>query len=340
MSFNIFIALVGALGMYMIFLGLYTYITVSLKGPSRGLLHGPVDDLTQPGRFADSLMERMDQLLYQARISVSVGEFLSVSALLGLAVGGVMFFATGGVASVLIGFLSGLFLYYIYLDHRRAKKLDAYEAAMPHALRDMRAAFMARGLSPLEALRYVSEHGPDECQTDFEELAATFSESRVDYARLQRLLGLRGSYALDRVAEALLQFHHLPQRIPEILELLVPRLRKEVRIRREMRANVSNPRRQLVFVAVMPFLIVLFFRAAAPEYASFYARPLGQLILVLAFVIDVVVYLAATAVVRRTVNPMPYKRRVPERRRAVLDPEELQPPDFLGPKDMAGGMQL
>ena len=195
---------------------------------------------------------------------------------------------------------------------------------MPHALRDMRAAFLARGLSPAEALRYVSEQGPEVCRPDFEELAATFSESRIDYARLHRLLGLRGSYALDRMAEALLQFHNMPQRIPEILDLLIPRLRKEVRIRREMRANISNPRRQLVIVAVMPFLVVLFFRAVAPEYAGFYARPLGQLILILAFVVDVAVYLGASAVVRRLVNPIPYRRSVPERRRSVA-PEPASP---------------
>ena len=317
MSFNVLIALIGALGMYMIFLGLYTYVTVSLRQPPGGLLYGPEDEeLPRAERISGSLLARLDQMLYQARIPVSAGEFLIVSLILGVAVGGVMFFATGGVAAVVIGFISGLFLYYIFLDNRRSKLLDEYEASMPHALRDMRAAFLARGLSPAAALRYVSEQGPEACRSDFEELAATFSESRIDYARLHRLLGLRGSYALDRVAEALLQFQNMPQRIPEILDLLIPRLRKEVRIRREMRANISNPRRQLVIVALMPFLVVLFFRAVAPEYARFYARPLGQLILILAFVIDVGVYLGASAIVRRTVNPIPYRRHVPERRRS------------------------
>jgi hypothetical protein len=202
----------------------------------------------------------------------------------------------------------------------------------------MRAAFLARGLSPAEALRYVSEQGPEVCRSDIEELAATFSESRIDYARLHRLLGLRGSYALDRVSEALLQFHNMPQRIPEILDLLIPRLRKEVRIRREMRANISNPRRQLVIVAVMPFLVVLFFRAVAPEYASFYARPLGQLILVLAFVVDVVAYLVASSIVRRMVNPIPYRRSVPERRRPsapVPGEQTASPPTGRG-REAAG----
>jgi Flp pilus assembly protein TadB len=317
MTFNVLIALIGGLGMYMVFLGLYSYVTVSLRQPASGLLYGSRDD-GMPGaeRITGSLLERLDQMLYQARMKVRAGEFLSVSLILGVAVGGVMFFATGALAAVAIGFTSGLFLYAIFLDSRRSKLLDDYEAAMPHALRDMRAAFMARGLSPGEALRYVSEKGPQVCRPDFEELAATFSESRIDYARLHRLLGLRGSYALDRVAEALLQFSNMPQRIPEILDLLIPRLRKEVRIRREMRANISNPRRQLVIVAVMPFLIVLFFRIVAPEYASFYARPLGQLILVLAFVVDVAVYLGASVVVRRMVNPIPYRRTVPERKRS------------------------
>lgn len=325
MTFNLLIALIGGLGMYMIFLGLYSYVTVSLKGPPGGLLYGSGDeDVPRAETVSGSLIERLDQMFYQARLPVSAGEFLTVSLILGTAVGGLMFFATGGVAAIVIGFASGLFLYYIFLDNRRSKLLDEYEAAMPHALRDMRAAFLARGLSPAEALRYVSEQGPEVCRADFEELAATFSESRIDYARLHRLLGLRGSYALDRLAEALLQFHNMPQRIPEILDLLIPRLRKEVRIRREMRANISNPRRQLVIVAVMPFLVVLFFRAVAPEYASFYARPLGQLILILAFVVDVAVYLGASAVVRRLVNPIPYRRSVPERRRSVA-PEPTSP---------------
>ena len=331
MTFNLLVGLVGALGLYMIFLGLYSYVTVSLKRPPGGLLYGPEDEEPPaPERLTGSLFERLDQALYQARLPVGAGEFLTVSLVLGVAVGGLMFFATGALAAVVIGFISGLFLYAIFLDNRRSKRLDEYEAAMPHALRDMRAAFLARGLSPAEALRYVSEQGPRVCRPDFEELAATFSESRIDYARLQRLLGMRGSYALDRVAEALLQFHNMPQRIPEILDLLIPRLRKEVRIRREMRANISNPRRQLVIVAVMPFLIVLFFRVVAPAYASFYAEPLGQLILILAFLIDVAVYLGASAVVRRMVNPIPYRRRVPERRRAAPGPQDLTPSGVSG----------
>ena len=337
MSFNILVALIGGLGMYMVFMGLYSYLTVSLKGPPGGLLYGPEDEeLPRSERISGSLAERLDQMLYQGRIAVSAGEFLTVSLILGVAVGGLMFLATGGMAAVVIGFFSGLFLYYIFLDSRRSRLLDDYEVAMPHALRVMRAAFLARGLSPAEALRYVSEQGPEVCRGDFEELAATFSESRIDYARLHRLLGLRGSYALDRVAEALLQFYNMPQRIPEILDLLIPRLRKEVRIRREMRANISNPRRQLVIVALMPFLVVLFFRAVAPEYASFYARPLGQLILILAFVVDVAVYLGASAVVRRMVNPIPYRRSVPERRRsAAPGPAE---PASLGTTGKGGGL--
>lgn len=321
MSFNILIGLIGALGMYMVFLGLYSYVAVRLKPPPSGLLYGPEDlDLPAPERISDSLLERLDRLLYQARLPVTAGEFLAVSLTLGLAVGGVMFFATGGGAALVIGFVSGLFLYAIFLDSRRSRLLDEYEAAMPYALSDMRAAFLARGLSPVQALRYVAEQGPAACQSDFEELAATFSESPIDYARLQRLLGLRGSYALDRVAEALLQFHGMPQRIPEILDLLIPRLRKEVRIRREMRTNLSNPRRQLVIVAVMPFLIVFFFRIAAPEYARFYSSPLGQLVIVAAFLFDVVFYLGANTVLRRMVNPISYRRSVPERRRVPPQP--------------------
>ena len=44
MSFNVLIALIGGLGMYMIFLGLYSYVTVSLREPPGGLLYGPRDE--------------------------------------------------------------------------------------------------------------------------------------------------------------------------------------------------------------------------------------------------------------------------------------------------------
>lgn len=317
MTFNILIALVGALGMYVIFLGLYSYITVSLKGAPGGLLYGPEEDSPRPERLSGSLIERLDQMLYQARMPVSAGEFLAVSALLGTAVAAALFFATGALAAAVVGFVSGSFLYYIYLDQRRSSQLDEYEAVLPHALRDIRSAFLAKGLSPGEALRYVAEEGPEICRADFEELAATFSESPIDYARLHRLLGLRGSYALDRAAEAFLQFHTMPQRIPEILDLLIPRLRKEIRVRREMRADTSNPKWQLVIVVAVPFLVIFFLRFAAPEYIRFYSSPVGQLVFIAAFVVDVALYLAASAVVNRMVNPMPYQRRVPERRRSM-----------------------
>jgi hypothetical protein len=197
--------------MYMIFLGLYSYVTVSLRS-SGGLLYGPPDgQVPAAERITGSLMERLDQMLFQARIPVRAGEFLVVSLILGVAVGGVMFFATGAAAAVIIGFTSGIFLYYIFLDNRRSKLLDGYEAAMPHALRDMRAAFLARGF-PAEALRYVSNRGQRSVGPT-SRLAATFSNPRIDYARLHGCLALRELRAGPR-AEALLQFHNMPQRIP------------------------------------------------------------------------------------------------------------------------------
>ena len=120
MSFNVLMALVGALGMYLVFLGLYSYVTVSLQGPPGGLLYGP-EERPQRQRLSGSLLERLDQMLYQARMPVKAGEFLGVSALLGAGVAALMLFATGALAAVAVGFVSGSFLYYIYLDQRRSR---------------------------------------------------------------------------------------------------------------------------------------------------------------------------------------------------------------------------
>jgi Flp pilus assembly protein TadB len=275
---------------------------------------------------ANSLLERLDQMLYQARLQVSVNEFLSISIFLGLAAGVIMFFATGAIVAALIGFLSGSVLYYIILEQRRDRNLESYEQAMPNALREMRGAFRLRGLSLTQALRQVAEHGPKVVRQDFEELTAAFSSSSIDMARIQRLLGLRGSYALDRVTEVFLQFHSTPQRVPEMLDLLIPRLRREVAVRRETRANISGPQRELLVVAVMPFALVIFFRITAPEYGSFYSTALGQLLLIVAWIMDLAIYLFALRAVRAVINPMPYHRDVPEQRRILPESSLGQAP--------------
>jgi len=313
---NAMVALAGALGLYMIFLGIYSYISVALMARRRGLLD---DDLgvRVPENHPIGISERLEQALYQARFEISVHEFITVSFFLGIATAGVLYFATGAEMAGVLGFLSGAALYTILLMQRRERNLELYEQAMPNMLRDMRSAFRLRGLSLTEALRHVAEKGPKVCRPDIQELVAAFSDISIDMARLQNLMGLRGSYALDRVVEVLLQFNSTPQRIPEILDLLIPRLRKEVAIHREMRANISGPRRELLVVAVMPFVIVVFFRVAAPEYAAFYRTFTGQILLITAWLIDVAVYLFAGMAVRRIVNPRPYHRGVPERRRVV-----------------------
>jgi Flp pilus assembly protein TadB len=315
---NLALALIGAVGFGLFFAGLYTTIALRLGAGRRGLFTSDADfDAPEPEQERLSPLEALDRRLYRARLPVSAGEFITTSAVISLVIGGVMYLAVGLLAALVIGLSAGAFLYYSYLDARLASQLDAYEAAMPHALRDLRAAFRTRGLSPVEALRYVAEQGPEPCREDFAELAAAFAGASIDQGRVAYLLGRRGSYALDRVAEALLQFHSMPQRLPEIIDLLVPRLRKEARVRREMRANVSEPRRQLVIVALMPFVIVLFFRLTAPGYAGFYGTPLGQLLIIVAFLMDIGVFLAANAIVRRIIDPMPYRRAVPERRRVT-----------------------
>jgi tight adherence protein B len=315
-AIKIFIALGIAIGSYMLFLGIYTYVTVSLMSDRGGLLTEADRGLRSE---ATGLLERLDQMLYQARLQVSVNEFLSISIFLGLAAGIIMFFATGAIAAAGIGFLSGSVLYYIVLEQRRDRNLEAYEQAMPNALREMRGAFRLRGLSLTQALRQVAEHGPEVVRQDFEELTAAFSGSSIDMARIQRLLGLRGSYALDRVTEVFLQFHSTPQRVPEMLDLLIPRLRREVAVRRETRANISGPQRELLVVAVMPFALVIFFRVTAPEYGAFYSTALGQLLLIVAWIMDLAIYLFAIRAVRGVINPMPYHRDVPEQRRILPD---------------------
>jgi hypothetical protein len=81
----------------------------------------------------------------------------------------------------------------------------------------------------------------------------------------------------------------------------------------------------LVVVSVMPFAVVVFFRFMAPEYARFYSSALGQLLLITAFLIDMGVYLGASALVRRIVQPLPYRRTVPERRRIPARPARREP---------------
>ncbi|MBN1267635.1 MAG: type II secretion system F family protein [Anaerolineales bacterium] len=316
MILNTLAALTAAAGLYIFFLGLYSYIAVSISGRKGNLLSDAGQGILM-GRGAPGPVERLEQLLYRARLDVSAQEFLAVAAVCGLLAGGFMFFATGSLLASGAGFLSGLLLYWMVLLHRQEKNLEAYETAMPNALRDLRSAFRLRGLSLVKALEMVAEFGPEGVRPDFQELAAAFSGARFDLSRLQNLMGLRGSYTLDRVAEALLQFHTTPQRIPEIIDLLIPRLRKEVAIRREMRANISGPRRELLVVVLMPFAIVFFFRFAAPDYAAFYSSFFGQMLILAAWVMDVLLFVLATTVVKRIVNPMPYDRAVPERRRVL-----------------------
>jgi tight adherence protein B len=299
-----FIAFGFAVGSYMLFLGIYTYVSISLMSDRRGRLT-QADIEGGLRREARGLMARIDQMLYQARLQVSASEFVSISVFLGIAVGAIMLFSTGAIAAAGIGFLSGSVVYYILLEQRRDKQLEAYEQAMPNALREIRSAFRLRGLSLSKALQQVAEHGPEVVRQDFEELTASFSGASIDIARIQRLLGLRGSYALDRVTEVFLQFHTTPQRVPEMLDLLIPRLRREVAVRRETRANISGPQRELLVVAIMPFALVIFFRITAPEYGAFYSTALGQLLLIVAWVMDLAIYLFAIRAVRNVINPMP-----------------------------------
>ncbi len=271
-AINLIAAIFGGTGVYLIFNGLTGVFGPNSKSLS---LDDEIKKNARPG-----FQPRIEALLYQARAPISYGEFMATSLAIGVLVAAAFFFITRGLLVTIVGLLSGTLIYYLYLGDRRDRIGIEYENAQPEVADIIAASFRSKGYNLQAVLNQVIENGPEIAREDWIRLAAALESHHLDQAVIGRVLEYRNSPGLWRIVEAIRLFRNDLERLAPLMDKVKRDLSQEVAIEREIHAEMVGPRRQLMYVALMPAVLLVIFILFSPEIGAFYSSLLGQMVMI------------------------------------------------------------
>lgn len=237
-------------------------------------------------------LERLQQMLTEADLEVTAGEFLRVSLLVGGGVALAAYLITTAWAPALLGFAVGGLVYYTYLADRRDRRRQDYQDGLVDVIGLLVEGFRA-GNTLQAAFESVARYGPEIAREDWAQVNARIRTGIPVEDALMELSRRRRDPILDTVAQTLVVVSKQGGRLSVALTGLQDTVRERVRIRRRVQAEQSQPMWELRLVAALPFLAVPVLRAVAEEYVAFWQTPLGQLFLLLSWGLTIVGFLVA-----------------------------------------------
>jgi len=280
MAVNLFIAFVGAAGIFA--------AVLSISSPPRARLDavgGLLEEELGP-------LERLERKLRQADLEVTAGEFIRVSLLLGIGLAAGGYLLTGTVTSIFLGLGVGGFAYYAYLTDRRDRRRQRYQDALVDVIGLLVEGFQS-GNTLQAAFRSVADYGPKVAREDWRLISSRIQAGVAIKESLMELANKRRDPILDTIVQTLVVVHQQGGRLSAALAGLEETVRERVRIRQRIRAEQSQPLWELRLVSALPFLVVPILRGIAPEYRAFMHTALGEVMFAVAWGITILGYYLA-----------------------------------------------
>ncbi len=280
MAVNLFIAFVGATGIFA--------AVLAISSPPRARLNTVGGLLEEEVGPVDKLQQKLDQ----ADLNIKAGEFIRVSLLLGigLAVGG--YLLSGLMTAVFLGFGAGSFAYYAYLTDRRDRRRKQYQDTLVDVIGLLVEGFRS-GNTLQAAFRSVADYGPEIAAKDWAGVSAQIQAGVSIEKALMDLSARRRDPILDTIVQTMIVVQQQGGRLSEALMGLEETVRERVRIRQRVSAEQSQPLWELRMVSALPFLVVPILRGIAPEYRAFMSTPLGEFMFGTAWGITILGYYLA-----------------------------------------------
>lgn len=288
-------------------------IRIKKKG---SVLGRPVDEYQAKSKL--TLTDRIEALLYQARAPITPAEFIGTSVILGVAIGGVFFFSTRALLISILASLGGGIIYYIHLLNKSERLSIEYEDVQPQIASMLWHSFRAHGLDLDKVLIEVSEKSPPIVQGDWITVRASLQGSSPDYKSINAVLSKRSSPGLSNMVELIVTFRDQREKIPDLLNEMREEITLDVEDTRETIANLSAPRRELGFMALMPIFITLLFASTGGAFGAFYRTFTGQLTIIGAWLMTGITYFWIVRSAKNAINPRERTYIIPEQRESLM----------------------
>ena len=236
--------------------------------------------------FRRQKLKDMQQKLLQAHIPMRAEELLGLSIFSGIALCCFAYLLAGNLAAALLFALLGFKIPSLYVELKRAKRLNLLTQQLPDALSIISSGLRA-GFSFPQAMSVVGkEIGPPLG----EEFSRVLWENRMGKPveeALQNLGKRTGSEDLNLLITALLIQRQLGGNLAEILDNINWTIRERLRIKKEIKTLTAQGRLSAVIIILLPFAVAAILMAMNPEYMlTLFQEPLGLAMVVSAVILQ------------------------------------------------------
>lgn len=253
---------------------------------------------------ATSLFKRFDQSFYRLVIE-SGWDINPTTAFLflivcGLLSGGIAFNLVNSLFAAITAFIMGLFVGLVVLIVRRNRRMTRIQNELPNVM-DLMARAVRAGRSIDQAITLIGNECDGELGKEFSRCSGQLQMGRSLTSVMNSLAGRVRIVDLKLVALTLIVHRKSGGNLAQTLERMSGVIRDRMTARRQMKAATGAGRSSTLLIAVVSPLAYVIMFAFAPEHVEvLYTDPMGQMMLAVAIVLEVIGVLWVLALLRQT----------------------------------------
>ena len=249
--------------------------------------------LRRSGRVLD-----LQRMLAQGGLQIRAGNFLGISAVLGVVAAVVAYNFSQRIEVAWVSFLVGAVLPYTYASVRRNRRFEKFEELFPEAI-DTLARAVRAGHAFTTALEMITSEVAEPVAGEFRQL---FEEQKFGMPVRDALMNLTERVPLVDVkffVTAVMLQRETGGNLAEILDNLSYVIRERFKIQRQVRVYTAQGRLTMALLMGMPPIIVTAMLLINPLFIRpLFADPIGHTLLVAGIVLQTVGYFVIRKIIR------------------------------------------
>jgi tight adherence protein B len=244
------------------------------------------------------VLKKLENDLSMSGILIRPSEFLLFWFVLAIVPSTLLFMLGANIIFVIIILVLGIFAPPLYVNKKRAKRVELFERQLIDAISIMSSCLKA-GLTFQQALVSISTEMPNPISEEFGRVVKELKLGSSIETSLTRLSDKIGSQNFMMIVSAILIQRQTGGNLSEILINISGTIKERFKIKNEIKVLTATARTSGLVVGLMPVAIILVFMLFNPDYVTiFFESNLGIVMIVIAMVMEVIGYL----LIRKIVN--------------------------------------
>jgi len=244
------------------------------------------------------VLKKLGNDLSMSGILIRPSEFLLFWLVLTVVPSTLLFMLGANIIFVIIVLVFGLLAPPLYVNKKRAKRVELFEQQLIDAISIMSSCLKA-GLTFQQALVSISTEMPNPISEEFGRVVKELKLGSSIETALTRLSDKIGSQNFMMIVSAILIQRQTGGKLSEILTNISGTIKERFKIKNEIKVLTATARTSGLVVGLMPVAIILVFMLFNPDYVTiFFESNLGIAMVIVAMVLELIGYL----LIRKIVN--------------------------------------